>query len=291
MTHTPVRRSTRLLLALSITLLCSAATAACVSEPIGRTQRMEAPKLQAGATWSYTPGKDLPVSTLRLLRADAGEAEYEVNGSARLLENPQIYSDVNPLRHGDKVMIRFPLKLGDTWEDRFTEEGEYKTRYEHYLYDYEEASSSKAAAIERITVAAGTFQAIRIDRTAYWVKSHPRPAEGDDMSRSSESGDVKVSGITLTQLWYVPSLGRAVLKASRRVGDPHYADTQDLLRNANTSVIELSDYTDGRSHCASKPVVLARQPEQYFPIGYAAVPNDTWEWAFQMREHYPRRPR
>ena len=291
MTHFPFFRAALAVLALSAAQPSFAAGATCRPEPLDRTQRIEAPKLQAGSRWSYTPGRDLPVSTLRLLRAEAGEAEYEVNGTAKLLENPNTYSDVNPLRHGDKVMIRFPFKLGDTWEDRFSEEGEYKTRYEHYLYDYEEASSSKAAAIERITVAAGTFQAIRIDRTAYWVKSHPRPAEGNELSRSSESDDVKVSGATLTQLWYVPSLGRAVLKALRRVGDPHYADAQDLLKNANTSIIELSDYTDEHTHCANKPVVLARQPEQYFPIGYAVVRNDTWEWAFRMREHFPRRPR
>jgi hypothetical protein len=278
------------LVALSAAALAGAADAACPAQALSRSQPIEAPKLVPGTRWSYAVGKEFPNSTLQLLRADAHRAEYEVNGKLPLVENPDTYSDVNPLRQGTKVLIRFPLQLGDTWTDEFSEEGEYTNRYEHYYYDYQESSRSKAAAIERITVAAGTFQAIRIDRVAYWAKTRPRAAEGDDASREPAPDNLKVTGATLTQLWYVPSLGRAVLKASLRVGDAFYAQAaEDLLRNAKSSVVELAGYDSGDSHCANKPVLLAGQPEQYLPLGYAVVANDTWEWAFKMREHHPRR--
>jgi len=149
-----------------------------------------------------------------------------------------------------------------------------------------------ASAIERITVAAGTFQAIRIDRVGFWTKSNPRAAADDRDPRDAAGGKTEVSGVNLTQLWYVPSLGRAVLKASVREGDPFYRQAaEDLLRKGNTAIVELTGYESGQSRCAGQSALQARQPEQYVPLGYPAVANDTWQWAFQMREHHPRRSR
>ncbi len=277
---------------LSTAFLGGTAGASCPSQNWDSAQPIVAQQLQPETRWSYTAGEDLPISTLRLLRADMNEAEYDINGETKFLEQVSTYSEINPLRKGEKIIVRFPLKLGDDWTDEFSEEGEYRNSYEHYYYDYHESSSNSAAAIENITVAAGTFKAMRIDRIAYWTKSNPRAAEGGKVSRQSSQDEVKVSGVTLTQIWYVPSIGRAVLKAQLRLGHPLYARSpMDLLQYANSAIVELTEFEQGPNRCANKKILQARQPEMYAPIGYAVVYNDTWEWALQMREHYPRRQR
>jgi hypothetical protein len=99
-----------------------------------------------------------------------------------------------------------------------------------------------------------------------------------------------VSGVTLTQLWYVPPVGRVVLKAQMRIGDGYYANlVSELREHRNAAVIELRQYEQGPIHCDDVPVRLAVQPEMYMPLGFPAQQNDSWEWAFQMRNHYPRR--
>lgn len=269
-----------------------AADASCPLQNWNSTEPIMAPKLQQGARWSYTAGEGLPISKLRLLRAEMDEAEYEVNGKTKHLEKISTYSEVSPTRKGEKIVIRFPLKLGNTWADEFSEEGEYNTPYEHYYYDYHESSTSNAAAIEDVTVAAGTFKAIRIDRIAYWIKSNPRKAEGSKFSRHSSQGKVNVSGVTLTQIWYAPSIGRAVLRAHLRVASLAYTSIpKDLLQHSNSAIVELSEFEYGDARCANKQLLQARQPELYIPTGYAVVYNDTWEWALQRREHYLRRQR
>lgn len=80
------------------------------------------------------------------------------------------------------------------------------------------------------------------------------------------------------------------MKASLRLGDPHYtAFYESILDRANTAIIELQSFEGAGKRCADKPLLKARRPEMYIPLGYPAVQSNTWQWSFQMREHLPRR--
>jgi hypothetical protein len=59
----------------------------------------------------------------------------------------------------------------------------------------------------------------------------------------------------------------------------------DLLNRANSAIMELIEYEHDQGRCAATQVLLVQQPERYSPIGYVPAYNDTWERAFQMREH------
>lgn len=252
-----------------------------------------APKLHTGTKWTYTVGQDYPLTSLQFSAQQENENHYEVNGEALWREMASTYTEVNPRRTGEKITIRFPIKVGDTWEDQFSEPGAFADEYEEYHYDYTEQSHNRVAAVETIEVAAGKFKTLRIDRIAYWVKSNPQSIrDGYSKKRTQtapSAAEVRVEGITLTQIWYAPDLGRAVLKAQLRVGNALYADGKDdLLKYANTAITELREYRQGSVVCAGKPELKARWPESYVPIGYPLRFSTDWEKAFEFRPHTPR---
>lgn len=266
------------------------AEAACNVPDWNPVEPVQAPTQAPGTRWVFTGGADFPPTQLRLIDTKEGVTINKVNDVVELREKNSTYTEVNPSRDGEQVWIHFPVAIGDRWQDDFREVGEYHSQYEHYFYDYHETSSSQVVGVEEITVAAGTFKALRIDRIAYWTKDHPQTAEDSRFSRTSSAERPAVSGVTLTQLWYVPPVGRVVLKAQMRIGDGYYANlVSELLEHRNAAVIELRQYEQGPIHCDDVPVRLAVQPEMYMPLGFPAQQNDSWEWAFQMRNHYPRR--
>lgn len=249
-----------------------------------------APKLQAGSVWAYVPGKGFPVTEMTLRETSGDDNVYALSAGGTHTESASTYAERVPGRTGNKVLIRFPLKVGASWEDSFKEEGEYRSQYEHYRYDYAEQSSSRVLGVETIDVAAGRFRVIHIARTASWTKSKPRTISSKMDGREGAADTLSVSGLTITHSWYAPTIGRAVLKASIRVGHAAYMPDEDsLLKYANASIVELQSYDGQGKSCRDKPVLLAWQPEMYVPIGYPLVANNTWEWALQMREHRPRR--
>lgn len=250
-----------------------------------------APKLQVGSVWTYVPGQELPVTEMTLNATSGDDNVYALPGGVTHTESASTYAERVPGRAGNKVLIRFPLKVGATWEDSFKEEGEFRSAYEHYRYGYEEQASSRALGLETIDVAAGRFRVIHIARTASWTKSRPRLVSAKLESREGDADALSVSGLTITHIWYAPTVGRAVLKASIRVGHAAYMpDEASLLNYANASIVELQSYVGQGQQCRDKPFLLSRQPEMYAPIGYPLAANNTWQWALQMREHRPRRP-
>ncbi|MBT0964192.1 hypothetical protein [Denitromonas iodatirespirans] len=268
------------------------ANAACQLPDWPSDKAVQAPAPAPGTRWVYAGGQEFPPTQLRLVGIDDGVSAYHVNDTLELRETQATYTEVNPSRRGEQVWLRFPLALNDSWQDDFREEGEYQSPYEHYFYDYHESATSHVAAVEEITVAAGTFKALRIDRVARWTKENPRAADEARAGRVFTATAPVVSGVTLTQLWYVPPIGRVALKAQMRVGDGYYARlSSGLLDRRNAAIIELRAFERNEIHCEDVPVRLARQPEMYMPQGFPAQQNDSWEWAFQMRNHHPRRPR
>lgn len=251
---------------------------------------VSAPKLQVGSVWTYVPGKGLPVTEMTLSATSDDGNVYALPGGVNHMESASTYAERVPGRAGNKVLIRFPLKVGATWEDSFKEEGEFRSAYEHYRYDYEEHASSRAMGLETVDVAAGRFRVIHIARTASWTKSKPRMVSTTTTPREGDAATLSVSGLTITHIWYAPTVGRAVLKASIRVGHAAYMpDEASLLNYANASVVELQSYVGQGKQCRDKPALLSGQPDMYVPIGYPLTANNTWQWALQMREHRPRR--
>lgn len=250
-----------------------------------------APATRQGSTWTYIAGQGIAPTHLTLTRTTKDENVYAIDGGGEHVEVASTYAAPNPIRKGQMTLIRFPVKVGDSWEDTFEEEGEFRSRYEHYRYDYEEKAHSKVLGIETIDVAAGRFRVLHIVREAGWVKSNPRALTPGPIERKGDAKDARVVGWTITHFWYAPTLGRAVMKASMRVGDPLYIpDSASMLNMARTAIVELQSYEGGGKRCADKPIWQARTPDSYMPIGYPLTFNDTWEWALQMHEHRARRP-
>ncbi len=267
-----------------------AAAADCKLPDWDGTLPVAAPVLEPGTEWMYSAGADYPSTTMHLDKVSGGQALFQINGDMVRAETSATYSDVNANRKGVKRNLRFPLKAGDSWEDEFTEPGELEGRYEHYRYRYKEKATNTVLGVEEITVAAGTFRTLHVERMAYWVKDRPVALDGQKREAKEPGRAPQTGGYTITQLWYSPALGRAVLKASLRIGDGYYAASgQDLLKNANTSVVELVGFHNQSVTCDAAAPLIARQPEDYVPLGYDISFNNTWEWALRMREHVPMR--
>ncbi|WP_290903076.1 hypothetical protein [Aquabacterium sp.] len=227
---------------------------------------------------------------MTLVRTTKGEHTYALSNGQEHVEFASTYTERVPTRKGSMRLIRFPLKVGDKWEDEFQEEGEFQSPHEHFRYIYKEKAQSKALGIETIDVAAGRFRALHIVRESGWVKLDPHDVSNIGMTHGGDAQPVRVNGWTITHLWYAPTIGRAVMKASVRLGDPFYIPHDESILNlANTAVVELQAFEGQGRHCADQALLRSRQPEMYLPIGYPAAASDTWQWSLQLREHRPRR--
>lgn len=262
----------------------------CEVMPWSELKPVQAPTMLPGASWSYVAGEGIPPSTLTLTRTTKGQNVYVTGNGKEHVEIAATYTERVPARRGKMALIRFPLKAGDTWEDEFEEEGEFRSPYEHHRYAYKEKAHSKVLGLETIDVAAGRFRTLHIVREAGWIKSNPKDVGPNALEREGDPKRARVTGWTITHLWYAPTIGRAVMKASMRIGDPYYlSNKESILGWANTTIVELQSFEGAGKRCADKPLLRARQPEMYVPIGYPAVANNTWQWSLQMREHRPRR--
>jgi len=271
-------------------MLAGSAVAACAVQDWDGKGPVPAPTLQPGTTWTYSSGRDTSPVVMKFEALRGSEADYRINGNIPYTEALATYTPPSQTRVGEKQLLRFPLQVGDKWTDTFTETGEVRLRKEHYRYRYQETATSKVAGVEEITVAAGTFRTLRVDRLARWVKD--RPEALDQVKRQPlESGLApKAEGYTLTQMWYAPALGRAILKTTELVGGGHkvYA-AEGLLDNPLNGVVELTAYQAGDTVCAGSEPVLARRKTPSLPLGFIVVPLDTWEWELDMYPHIPMR--
>lgn len=137
-----------------------------------------APTSAPGTQWTYSGGAGLPATPMLLKAVQNGQRELEIAEGTLRREWIDTYADVNPLRKGDKVLLRFPLKVDDQWQDRFEEPGEFNARSGRYRYDYEEQGQSRVTAIETVRTAVGEVSAYRIEREARWRKSNARAVPG-----------------------------------------------------------------------------------------------------------------
>lgn len=112
----------------------------------------------------------------------------------------------------------FPMKPGDMWKIEYDEDrpnAVIKTRHTEKEY--------KVAGWENITVAAGTFRALKIESTGIWhIDFQPAPATAGAIARSGEYGNSvtmvnqrpiardPATGRTYGAWWYVPEVRRPV---------------------------------------------------------------------------------
>lgn len=278
------------LMAVAGVMLAGSAMAACAVQDWDGKSPVPAPTLQPGTEWTYSSGRNTPPVEMKLEALRGGVADYRINGSIPYTEKLATYTPPSQTRVGEKQLLRFPLQVGDKWTDTFTEMGEIRLRKEHYRYRYQETATSKVAGVEEITVAAGTFRTLRVDRLARWVKDQPEALDQVKRQPLEPGLAPKAEGYTLTQMWYAPALGRAILKTTEQVGGGHkvYA-AEGLLDNPQNGVVELTAYHAGDTVCAGSEPVLAREATQHLPLGYEVVPLNTWEWELRMVPHIPMR--
>ncbi|MGS0897071.1 hypothetical protein ACVBGC_31730 [Burkholderia stagnalis] len=199
------------------------------------------PTPRAGTQWIYeneVVGSDAPArpaSRLTVLSTNGTIAHCE----AGPLDTGQTQTlDFDYARYASTaapaglVMLKFPLKPGDHWQDKY--------RYTRPIPGHPEARTTIDALAETsvgqwetLTVPAGTYRVLRVERNE--SESITGPGMGH-LGRFSTS----VS-------WYAPDVGRVVQMNTYTAGDPMYLDTADIAsgRVVGTRIIRLREYRPG----------------------------------------------
>lgn len=280
--------------ALSVAVVAASLTAgvvsaktldACKLDAIDGT--IERPlQLAPGTRWTYSVGANHPVSTLRLDGMAESLTRLTVGHGLQRVEHTDTYADVNPLRQGRKEILRFPLAVGAAWNDEFAEPGAVVSENWGYRYDYEEKGSSRVVAMETIKIGVGNVRAYRIERSAHWRKSNPR---SNDMTGMRWQGREAVEGLERSISWYVPAMGRVVLKRSI-TAHPSYALYLSAEGNSRDVIVtELVAFeSPGGCRVEGEPIHAQRFADRR-PLHYPSVFNDTWEFVLQRHPHIPER--
>lgn len=274
-----------LAVAVSAETASAQALAACGLEMTDGT--IERPsQLEPGTRWTYSVGADHPQSSLRLDGVAGGLTRLTVGRGLQRVEHADTHTEVNPLRRGRKQLLRFPLAVGATWSDTFAEPGAVVRADGSYRYDYEEQATSRVVAVETIKLGVGTLRAHRIERKARWRKSNP---QSNDMTGLRWQGQAAVEGVEHSISWYVPAMGRVVLKRSI-TAHPSYADSLSAEPNwPDVIVTELVGF-DSPGRCSVEgPPLHAHWIVDRLPLHYPVVFNDTWEFRLQRDPHIAER--
>jgi hypothetical protein len=141
----------------------------------------------------------------------------------------------------------FPMKPGDTWKVAYDEDrpnAALKSRHTEKEY--------KVTGWEDVTVAAGTFKALKIETIGSWrIEFLPTPATAGAIAKLGENGSNMVlmnqrpivrapaTGRSYSAWWYVPEVDRAVKMLTEE-----YNSADGL---ASRQVIELQSFKAGGS--------------------------------------------
>ncbi len=213
-----------------------------------------------------------------------GLTRLTVGHGVQRVEHTDTYADVNPLRRGRKELLRFPLAVGATWTDEFAEPGAVGRAIGVYHYDYEEKGSSHVVGIETVKLGVGNVHAYRIERSARWRKSNPTSTDMTDMRWQ---GQEAVEGLERSISWYVPALGRVVLKRSI-TAHPSYGPYLSAEDNSRDVIVtELVAFeSPGGCRMEGEPIHAQRFADRQ-PLHYPLVFNNTWEFLLQRDPHIP----
>lgn len=261
--------------------------AACRGAPLTEHSVVQAPALRVGTEWAYSVGGERPASRMRLARVEDGVGFYRIDGAERAEYSERLdrYAQPNALRQGEKVLLRFPLRVGASWQDQFSEPGEVARPIGTYRYRYSERALNRVVAVEEVSIGLGTMPALRIERDAFWTKSD---GESEDMDQRNE-GSGEVEGLDRSVSWYVPALGRVVLRKQVRMHPSYQAfkDADDDTRDVR--ITELVAYQDPAGcRLEAAPTQARMNDADQHPLGFPIRFNDTWEFLFQRHEHRPR---
>lgn len=188
------------------------------------------PALHADDTWRYKNSTELKgrfgethdESTVVRTQADAVLLKVHALDSPLQPTELLVGSDWSRFRSVDgreQVVNRpfsFPLTTGKTWTVDFSESNPNRNlSNEHWVTNY------KVVGVERVTVPAGTFDAIKVEATGQWTATIAQAVTGIATTRSDAQGVAvanridrqsphDATGRIYKAFWYVPAVKRAV---------------------------------------------------------------------------------
>ncbi len=219
---------------------------------------IDAPVLRAGETWHY---KNATEQQGRFAETHDEVSIVRLQGDAVVLKSHQVDSTLQPTEvlmgsdwsrfrsvDGKEQVVNrpfdFPLVPAKKWTVDYSETHPNRDHAsEHFTTNYRVVGS------ERVTVPAGTFDAIKVEATGKWTATMAPALVGSVVTRSDEQGaaivnrlDRRPSGEATGRLykayWYVPAVKRAV-----KVVEEYYS-SGGVRNESRTS--ELESFTPGQ---------------------------------------------
>lgn len=243
---------------------------------------------------------------LRKLPAVGTVWEYTLNGkTSNLLQLTAVKNGIATYRFDNTVMkesigdytffkadntppsrriLSFPLTPGKSWRENMTRVVKSPLgKNGQWQYTYTAETYSLVAGVAKITVAAGTFDTLVIEKTSHWTKSNPKWITQSSSKMRCATSDCEVSGATKEIFWYAPTAGRVILKSAQTGSKASYllGDSDYLLTSGIKTVMsELIGFgkSSGNSTPPEKAIYAHPLPPYALSLGFPLLPNDSWEY-------------
>lgn len=215
-------------------------TALFAAAPLPVPLRVDAPAVHADDSWRYKNTVELQG---RFSETHDESSVVRTEGDALLLRTRQVDSTLQPVEvlvgsdwarfrsvDGREQVINrpfaFPLTTGKTWRVDYAEGNPTRQHAsEHVTITY------RVVGPERVTVAAGAFDAVKVEAIGTWAAAIAPALNGEITTRADAQGaavtnriDRQLPGLTTGRLykafWYVPAVRRAV-----KVVEEYYSAT------------------------------------------------------------------
>jgi len=194
-------------------------------------QSLDAPMVKAGDSWTYESTVEAGPSGWTKTKNEVtasrvtGSTIYlssKQSGSTQAARERFVGSDWSRVRNvnGKETVVAlplsFPMSVGKSWELGYTEEHPNKEhKFEQWNTKY------VAVGYESVEVAAGKFQALKIEAEGHWtaeLEPVNRVVQGADstpgsttmVTQAQRTVATPVSGRTYKAYWYVPEVKRWV---------------------------------------------------------------------------------
>jgi hypothetical protein len=246
LTTTPHTMKTKILAVLSL----------CAALPgVALAQSVAAPVLKPGDTWTYINTVEAGPNgwhqtrdriSVQRVTAEHIYIETQQSGTTQAPQESIVDADWSRARsvNGTETVVNrpmaFPLTAGKTWAIKYSESNPSPQRASE-TYD----THYKVIGPDTVTVAAGKFDAIKIEAEGTWnAQAAPGQSITSGVSRtaggstvvmqSHNNGTAEQTGKTYKAFWYVPTVGRWV----KSVEEYYDANGMRMTRYSN----ELASY-------------------------------------------------
>ncbi|HBU8522246.1 hypothetical protein HCH17_05620 [Klebsiella aerogenes] len=233
--------------------------------------------------WEYTlNGKTS--NRLRLIAVKNDIATYRFENSV-IKESIRDYTFFKAdHKTPSRRIFSFPLTPGKSWRENIKSVVKAPVgNKEQWQYTYTAETYSLVAGVAKITVAAGTFDTLVIEKTSHWTKSNPEWISPSTSKMRCVTSDCEISGATKEIFWYAPAAARVILKSAQTGSKASYllGDSDYLLTSGQKTVMtELIGF--GMLPENSIPPEKARYahplPPYALSLGFPLLPNDSWEY-------------